>query len=268
MPLSGAITMREGNIMAYPTSPTERTKCPHCGASLKTNAKYCSKCGAILQNNNNMDWESNVAAPDAIWAEQRASTAKIQKKKTIILLAIAVLVLVVVGSIIYTVSHFIRKQEVSSQNVNTQAEDMTFMPSSGGVNSDGVRENTVSEQPQQSTSSTKTQTTEPIITAEPAQQIPDSGSEYVLPDSDSRYLDISEVEALSTDQLKLARNELYARHGRMFRSAELQAYFDSKSWYEPRYTPDEYDQLGELFNVYEIANRDLLLEVEQQRNGN
>ena len=266
MPLSGAITMREGNIMAYPASPTERTKCPHCGASLKTNTKYCSKCGAKLQNNT--EREFNAAAPDAIWAEQRANTAKIQKKKTIILLAVAVLVLVIVVSIIYTVSHFMGKQELSPQNVNTQAEDMAFMPSSSGMDSADVRENTASEQPQQSTSSTKTRTTEPIITTEPAQQVPDSSSEYVLPDSDYRYLDISEVEALSTDQLKLARNELYARHGRMFRSAEIQEYFDSKSWYVPRYAPDEYDQMGELFNVYEIANRDLLLEVEQQRNGN
>ena len=52
---------------------------------------------------------------------------------------------------------------------------------------------------------------------------------YVLPDSNSRYLSYADLEGLSAEQLRIARNEIYARHGRMFNSKELRDYFNSKS---------------------------------------
>ena len=36
------------------------------------------------------------------------------------------------------------------------------------------------------------------------------------------------------------RNEIFARYGRRFNNEDLQAYFDRKSWYEPRYLSDEF----------------------------
>ena len=91
-------------------------------------------------------------------------------------------------------------------------------------------------------------------------------SEYILPYSDSQYYSQSELEALSDEELRLARNEIYARHGRMFDDEELQAYFDSKSWYEGIYTPEEFDAFGDsVFNEYELYNRDLIVEVESER---
>lgn len=38
----------------------------------------------------------------------------------------------------------------------------------------------------------------------------------------------------------MARNEIYARHGRKFKDKTLQKYFDEKSWYEGEYEPDEF----------------------------
>ncbi len=38
---------------------------------------------------------------------------------------------------------------------------------------------------------------------------------------------------LSAAQLRLARNEIYARHGFIFHSADLRAYFSRYSWYRP-----------------------------------
>ena len=34
-------------------------------------------------------------------------------------------------------------------------------------------------------------------------------------------------------QLRIARNEIYARNGRFFRDEELKAYFSKYSWYQP-----------------------------------
>lgn len=61
---------------------------------------------------------------------------------------------------------------------------------------------------------------------------PAGGSQdYVLPDSSTRQLSYGDIAGLTKEQLRIARNEIYARHGRMFTSEELQSYFNSKSWY-------------------------------------
>ena len=66
--------------------------------------------------------------------------------------------------------------------------------------------------------------------------------------------------------INLAKNELYARHGRKFKSKELQEYFESKDWYVPKYSPKQWDKKGDtfFFNKYEIKNRDLLKKYENK----
>ena len=44
---------------------------------------------------------------------------------------------------------------------------------------------------------------------------------YIFYDSDSRYLTGDELSGLSSWELKVARNEIYARHGRLFKDNEL-----------------------------------------------
>lgn len=56
--------------------------------------------------------------------------------------------------------------------------------------------------------------------------------DYILPYSNTRELTDSELHGLTKDELRLARNEIYARYGRVFRDEALQEYFDSKSWYK------------------------------------
>lgn len=68
-----------------------------------------------------------------------------------------------------------------------------------------------------------------------------STSEYILPNSSTAYLTAADVAGLTKRELELARNEIFARHGRKFRDATIQAYFDSKFWYRGVYEPDEVD---------------------------
>jgi hypothetical protein len=56
-------------------------------------------------------------------------------------------------------------------------------------------------------------------------------SEYILADSDKKVLGEEDIAGISKEQLRLARNEIYARHGYVFKSQDLQKYFSSKSWY-------------------------------------
>ena len=66
-------------------------------------------------------------------------------------------------------------------------------------------------------------------------------SGYIFYDSDSRYLTSSDLYGLSSWELKLARNEIYARRGRRFKNSALQNYFDSCSWYYGYIAPDDFN---------------------------
>lgn len=71
---------------------------------------------------------------------------------------------------------------------------------------------------------------------------------------------------MSSYDLRLARNEILARHGRMFVDKELQDYFNSKSWYQPIYSPEEFDsQMNQILNDYEKTNIENIKKVEASR---
>ena len=88
-----------------------------------------------------------------------------------------------------------------------------------------------------------------------------NNSEYILPESDSRYYTMDELAGLTAEECRLARNELFARYGRKFQDEALQTYFDSKSWYHGTVEPEDFDE--SIFNEYEVANRDLIVQYEK-----
>jgi hypothetical protein len=50
----------------------------------------------------------------------------------------------------------------------------------------------------------------------------------------SKTLTKDELKKYSKQDLKLMRNEIYARYGYIFNSADLKTYFEKKKWYEPK----------------------------------
>lgn len=87
---------------------------------------------------------------------------------------------------------------------------------------------------------------------------------FIFPNSDSSYLSNAQVSALSDDDLQLAINEIYARRGRIFKDASLNAYFNSQTWYEGKYTPEEFEK-NVKFNTYEQKNLQLLINERRSR---
>lgn len=88
-------------------------------------------------------------------------------------------------------------------------------------------------------------------------------SDYILPESNTRYLQKSDLEGLTAEECRLARNELYARHGRKFDDEFLRTYFESKEWYEGTIEAADFDEA--MLNEYEFANRDLIVEYETEQ---
>jgi hypothetical protein len=77
-----------------------------------------------------------------------------------------------------------------------------------------------------------------------------------------RRLTSEELQSRSVWELTLMRNEIYARHGRKFRRADLQSHFDAQTWYEPQYEPEDFP--SSLLTPTQRYNVDLLAVAERQ----
>lgn len=107
-------------------------------------------------------------------------------------------------------------------------------------------------------------TATPVPTVVPS--APTQPGDYYFPDSNSRYLTDEELQNYSSSDLELAKNEIYARHGRQFVTQRIADYFNSKSWYQGTIDPETFDaQQSEIFNEYEIANISKIVEWENKK---
>ncbi|WIY62423.1 TcaA 3rd/4th domain-containing protein [Bacillus arachidis] len=79
---------------------------------------------------------------------------------------------------------------------------------------------------------------------------------FFFPDSHIRKLTSAELNALTKDQLRIARNEIYARHGHIFQTKDMQDYFLKQSWYRenPYYSGGLNDI--ETYNVELIKSKE------------
>jgi hypothetical protein len=92
---------------------------------------------------------------------------------------------------------------------------------------------------------------QPVVPAQPSRS-----DGFVFHDSDRRLLTPADVSRLSRAELRIARNEIYARKGRLFKSADLQQHFSRMPWYRGRF-----DEVP--LNATEQANVNLLLAAER-----
>jgi hypothetical protein len=65
-----------------------------------------------------------------------------------------------------------------------------------------------------------------------------------------------QLQLLDYNEARIVKNEIFARHGRRFNDAELQAYFDEKSWYNGTINPDDFNDA--ILSDIEKANIDVI----------
>lgn len=104
--------------------------------------------------------------------------------------------------------------------------------------------------------------TEPIqiqtqAQTQPQTQAQTSSGEGYIPESSQRALTESDVSGMSYDDLQMAINEIYARHGRKFNDPNIQAYFNSQSWYQGIIAPEDFSD--SVFSATESQNIQYLL---------
>jgi N-acetylmuramoyl-L-alanine amidase len=84
----------------------------------------------------------------------------------------------------------------------------------------------------------------------------------LLPESRTRNLTEADLKGKSAWELTLIRNEIYARHGYIFKRAELSSYFKKRSWYRPK-TGDQ-DQIWRQMSETERRNVEFILEYQNR----
>lgn len=87
-------------------------------------------------------------------------------------------------------------------------------------------------------------------------------TDFIFPRSDTVLLTEADLEGLTPEELDIARNEIYARHGRIFEREDLAEYFTSKPWYQGTVAASDFTEA--LLNEIEIANGNLILEYEKK----
>ena len=81
-----------------------------------------------------------------------------------------------------------------------------------------------------------------------------------LPFFMTRLIRQSDLEGRTRIDLDEWRNEIFARHGRMFKDPLIQKYFNEQPWYHPRYPPNEFP--SSLLSKVQQANVQTLYRVE------
>lgn len=75
---------------------------------------------------------------------------------------------------------------------------------------------------------------------------------YLIDETTYRFIDEEELAGLSAAECRIARNEIYARYGLIFKSEDLKKYFSKQKWYYPYINSS--DAIEPWLNKYEKAN--------------
>lgn len=80
--------------------------------------------------------------------------------------------------------------------------------------------------------------------------------------TDMKYYTEEDFEDATPVAIHLAKNEIYAKHGYIFKDEDLNKYFRGCAWYRPLCTAEEFDD--SVFNDYERKNLELLAKLDAE----
>lgn len=193
-------------------------KCSNCGREIKKEERFCPYCG---------------------------SENKKTKKKNKWLTGVMGLIVVCIILGIVAGAMNSNKKEDAKKDTASNTEKATEKQTTAASTKTAASTETAS------TKQTKNNTQDADD-----QQDETENSEYILPESDTRYVEQDEIDQLTKNEVRLAINEIYAKHGRIFENSELREYFESKDWYDGTIEPEDFDE--DVLNQYEKANVKLL----------
>lgn len=231
--------------------------CTKCGAQIKEGGKFCPKCGAPLKEapagektssepskprQTATNRQAETLRPDN--ADAAAPETSAGKKGIGNLPVIVLLILLIVfvlagigGGVYYFLTHTEAQDSHTEDDGDDEEEEEEQAPEDEAEEETEGQSISGEETPQ-----------ETIEAADEAAE-PDAwmDADYILDFSAWREVTEEDLEGLNPEQLRIARNEIYARHGRQFLDEALNQWFYGKEWYRDiseKYAPDEFDSLS------------------------
>lgn len=236
--------------------------CSKCGKQIRDDIKFCGYCGAPvaatakkMENTPAAAPPKKLEAPAEKVAPTNAEAPEKDGKKTgriVLFAAVGLIVGVLAGMFLMKNSKTPDSEDSPAMVQETQREE-------------NVEETYSAENETETSEFTEESEAEETAFEEMEQAYLE---EYILPECTIRFYTAEELRSLSLEELRLARNEIYARHGRSFQAEDLRQYFSEKSWYEPLYSAAEMDALGDsILNEFEIENRNRIVQAEAELKG-
>ncbi|MDD4372033.1 MAG: YARHG domain-containing protein [Anaerostipes sp.] len=198
--------------------------CTKCGKKIDDTSQFCPYCGASTSEDIEELGEvkqENVARVEQSQYRNQEPQMKSNKVPIVVLGIVLILAAVGFGFFLANQNH---SSDVATSEVTTKED-------------------------------TSEATTEAVTTEATTEAPRTTGADYVFPNSNTEYLSRSQVAGLSSWDLKVARNEIFARHGYIFKNKSLQSYFESKSWYRGTRSSEISD---DELNRYEKENIKLI----------
>ena len=224
---------------------------------------YAAICRELGQTAENGDIEAGVAGANCSVAmtdvddrsavceelEKYSVKKQVNKKQIALLVSLGALILLAVVGVL-ALGKSGKKEEENRPAIEKEDEDVEVDDGSAAEQVDEEETDTDGE------TSTEEKPTSEESTA--------SDAEYILPKSDKEKLTRADLEGLTKEQLRLARNEIYARHGMIFGVDELDKYFATKSWYKPTISFNDFYDTVEM-SLVEEENVILIQQVEKEK---
>lgn len=230
--------------------------CINCGAQINDNETVCRVCGAVQNTYDNNPYSnySNQNSP----VQTTPNTTPPRKSNTAVVAIIAVSVVIV--AIIAAVAGV----QISKNNAEPETVTVT------------VTQSTTAQQTEKETTEEKTTVIRqgnvynyyyngdgtPIGPVNP-DRYDDFDLDYYedwdyLFPSDTEVLTTEFLDSCSKDEIDLIRNEIYARHGYIFKKDKYYNYFIQKAWYNP--TESSMKKVEKKFNSIEHKNIAILVD--------
>ena len=248
--------------------------CSKCGKQVRDGMNYCTNCGEPVKKDEggvNLKKDDDKVSSTATLPHGNVSGKSNKAKKTKKNKGVKIVFITIAGIILALL--LILFALVQTGIISISIDDSTNQESvldkkSKSSKREKEKERRAKEKESEEGDVTTQAQTEPVSTEEQTVQpatMPSTvaiNNEFILPDSSVRVLDKSELVGFSAEQCRLARNEIYAKHGRMFDDAGLQNYFNSRSWYHGTIPAKQFND--NMLSDIEIQNRNLIIAFEKE----
>lgn len=238
----------------------------------KENLHYCIRCGKPCSDTQVLCCECNNNS------QQTSKKVKFKRKRRVFPLLCSLIFLIIAGIVGYSIYNdgiplnvFLQNSSDKNKNETLNNEKDTEIDRSS--TDDESEESSIVNDEDNIVDNTTESYVETTISEDEIKEVETENLdqeviekdpvEYFILNCDREYFTKEDLLGFDEEMCRISRNGIYARLGRKFQDEALVNYFIKFDWYNPTINPEDFSE--ELLNEYQIANRDLIIEYEEEQ---